>query len=125
MSSDTTSVSSPPTPACQAPTTVTLSLGRCQAGIADAYCEITGQVIRTDSPTPPEASRSGGPRMARVAALGLGGALAGSGIYYAVLGGTGYEIGLVALAAGWLVTRGGQQGPDGGGTWGTRLSPRG
>ena len=126
MSSDTTSVSSPPALAYQEPgTTGTRSSGGwCQAGLADAYYEVSGQVIRIDSTISPEMNRSGAPRMARAAVFGLGGALAGAGLYYAFLGATGYEIGIVALAAGWLVGRRAQQGPDGGG-WGTRLSPRG
>jgi hypothetical protein len=49
--------------------------------------------------------------------LGLGGAIVGAGIYYAILAATGYEIGLVAIAVGWLVGRGVQKGSNGIGGW--------
>lgn len=112
MSSDATPVSSPQAPACDdSGNTVTQSghLGRCQAGIAEAYFEATE----------PGSSRTGRSRMLRVAGFGLGGVLAGAGIYYAFPAMPGYEIGLVALAAGWLAGRLAE--PVAGG-WRTRLS---
>jgi len=41
----------------------------------------------------------------------------GAGIYYAILAITGYEIGLVAIAVGWLVGRGVHKGSNGVGGW--------
>ncbi len=46
-------------------------------------------------------------------ALGIGGALVGALLYFAVAAITGYEVGLVAIACGWLVGRGVQKGADG------------
>jgi hypothetical protein len=51
--------------------------------------------------------------LARAALFGLGGAIAGALIYYAVLAATGYEIGIVAIAVGFLVGRAVQMGSRG------------
>ncbi|HEU4828187.1 MAG TPA: hypothetical protein VFT04_03225, partial [Gemmatimonadales bacterium] len=48
---------------------------------------------------------------------GLGGAVAGAALYYAILAITGYEIGLVAIAVGWLVGRAVQLGARNRGGW--------
>jgi len=63
------------------------------------------------------AGGNGATRLLRAAAFGMGGALVGAGIYYAILAATGYEIGLVAIAVGWLVGRGVQKGSRGVGGW--------
>jgi hypothetical protein len=60
---------------------------------------------------------SGTSRMMRAAVYGMGGAILGAGIYYAILAATGYEIGLVAILVGWLVGRGVQKGSRGTGGW--------
>jgi hypothetical protein len=115
MSSDATRASSPQTPVCnQSGNTVTppTDLGRYQAGIAEAYFEANDA----------EPSRTSRPRVLRAAAFALGGALAGGGIYYAYPALPGYEIGLVAVAAGWIAGR--LAKPVAGG-WHTRLSDRG
>jgi hypothetical protein len=114
MSSDATPVSSPQTAACdQSGNSASLSghLGRYQAGIAEVYFEINE----------PESSRPSQSRRLRVAAFGLGGVLAGAGISYAFPAMPGYEIGLVAIAGGWLAGRLAE--PVAGG-WRTRLSER-
>jgi hypothetical protein len=121
MSSDATRVSSPEAlrfdePAAGAGAPV---CGRCQAAIADAYYEVNGHVVCAGCKTALEqsATGSGASRMLRATAFGLGGAIVGAGVYYAILAVTGYEIGLVAIAVGWLVGRGVQKGSDGTGGW--------
>jgi len=121
MSPDATRVSSPEglrfdEPAAGAGAPV---CGRCQAAIADAYYEVNGHVVCAGCKTALEqsATGSGASRMLRATAFGLGGAIVGAGVYYAILVVTGYEIGLVAIAVGWLVGRGVQKGSDGTGGW--------
>jgi hypothetical protein len=121
MSPDATRVSSPEglrfdEPAAGAGAPV---CGRCQAAIADAYYEVNGHVVCAGCKTALEqsATGSGASRMLRATAFGLGGAIVGAGVYYAILAVTGYEIGLVAIAVGWLVGRGVQKGSDGTGGW--------
>jgi len=121
MSSDATPVSSPeglrfdePAPGAGAPT-----CAQCQASIADGYYEVNGHVVCPGCKTALERSPtgSGASRLLRATAFGLGGAIVGAGIYYAILAATGYEIGLVAIAVGWLVGRGVQKGSHGIGGW--------
>jgi len=121
MSSDATPVSSPEglrfdetAPGAGAPT-----CAQCQAPIGDAYYEVNGHVVCPGCKTALERSPSGNgaSRLLRAAAFGLGGAVVGAGIYYAILAATGYEIGLVAIAVGWLVGRGVQKGSHGIGGW--------
>jgi hypothetical protein len=93
---------------------------RCQKPIADAYYyEVNGQVVcrpcKTALAQPPAGNSAS--RMLRAMAFGIGGAVVGAGIYYAILALTGYEIGLVAIAVGWLVGRGVQKGSEGIGGW--------
>lgn len=121
MSSDPTPVSAPDglrfdqpapgpgTPAC----------ARCQAPIAEAYYEVNGHVVCSGCKTALERAPagSGASRMLRATAFGLGGAVLGAGIYYAILAATGYEIGLVAILVGWLVGRAVQKGSNGAGGW--------
>jgi hypothetical protein len=121
MSSDATRVSSPEglrfdEPAAGAGAPI---CGRCQAAIADAYYEVNGHVVCAGCKTALEQgpTGSGASRMLRAMAFGLGGAIVGAGVYYAILAVTGYEIGLVAIAVGWLIGRGVQKGSDGTGGW--------
>jgi hypothetical protein len=121
MSSDATPVSSPEglrfdEPAAGAGAPV---CGRCQAAIADAYYEVNGHVVCPGCKTALEQTPtgSGASRMLRATAFGLGGAILGAGIYYAILAATGYEIGLVAIAVGWLVGLGVHKGSEGRGGW--------
>lgn len=48
----------------------------------------------------------------KAAIFGVVGGAIGSGIYYAILALTGYEVGLVAIAVGWLVASGIQKGNE-------------
>jgi hypothetical protein len=121
MSSDATPVSSPeglrfdePAPDAGAP-----ACARCQAAIASEYYEVNGHVVCASCKSAMEQSPAGtgASRMLRAAAYGLGGAILGAAGYYAILAITGYEIGLVAIAVGWLVGRGVQKGSKGAGGW--------
>jgi hypothetical protein len=121
MSSDATPVSSPEAlrfdqdaagpgaPAC----------ARCQAPIAGSYFEVNGHVVCAGCKSALQrgAGGRGTSRLLRAAGFGFGGAVIGAAIYYAILALTGYEIGLVAIAVGWLVGRGVQKGSDGVGGW--------
>jgi hypothetical protein len=99
----------PGTPAC----------ARCQASIAEAYYEVNGHVVCSGCKTALKRAPagSGASRMLRATAFGLGGAVLGAGVYYAILAATGYEIGLVAILVGWLVGRAVQKGSNGAGGW--------
>jgi hypothetical protein len=121
MSSDATPVSSPeglrfdqPGPGPGSPT-----CGRCQKAISSAYFEVNGHVVCASCKAALQrgAAGNGMTRLLRAAAFGMGGAVVGAGIYYAILAATGYEIGLVAIAVGWLVGRGVQKGSLGVGGW--------
>jgi hypothetical protein len=119
--SDATPVSSPdalrfdePVPGPEIP-----SCARCQSAITAAYYEVNGHVVcagcKSAVEQPPGGSSTS--RLLRAAVYGLGGAILGAGIYYAILAITGYEIGLVAIVVGWLVGRGVQTGSRGMGGW--------
>ncbi len=121
MPSDATPVSSPdglrfdqPAPESGPPT-----CGRCQRTISSAYFEVNGHVVCASCKAVLQqgAGGNGATRLLRAAGFGMGGALVGAGIYYAILAATGYEIGLVAIAVGWLVGRGVQKGSHGVGGW--------
>jgi hypothetical protein len=121
MSSDATPVSSPeglrfdqPDPSSGG-----TSCARCRSAITTRYFEVNGHVVCWQCKTELErgAKGSAAGRLARASAYGLGGAVVGAGIYYAILALTGYEIGLVAIAVGWLVGRGVQKGSGGVGGW--------
>lgn len=95
------------------------SCARCRSAITTRYFEVNGHVVcwkcKTELARGAEGSAAG--RLLRAGAYGLGGAVVGAGIYYAILALTGYEIGLVAIAVGWLVGRGVQKGSGGVGGW--------
>jgi hypothetical protein len=121
MSSDSTPVSSPDRLRFDqpAPGPGTPACARCQAPITAAYYEVNGHVVCSGCKTALEGAPagSGASRMLRATAFGLGGAVLGAGIYYAILAATGYEIGLVAILVGWLVGRAVQKGSNGAGGW--------
>jgi hypothetical protein len=121
MSSDATPVSSPEGLRFDQPDSSpgATSCARCRSAITTRYFEVNGHVVcwkcKTELARGAEGSAAG--RLFRAAAFGLGGAVVGAGIYYAILALTGYEIGLVAIAVGWLVGRGVQKGSNGVGGW--------
>jgi hypothetical protein len=121
MSSDATPVSSPdglrfdePAPGAGTP-----KCARCEAAITAAYYEVNGHVVCAGCKSALEQAPAGSvtSRLLKAAAYGSGAAVLGAGIYYAILAITGYEIGLVAIAVGWLVGRGVQKGSNGAGGW--------
>ncbi len=86
---------------------------RCDREIATEYYEAGGVIVCPDCRAALVADAAAGSatgRLSRAAVFGLGGALAGAALYYAILAITGYEIGLVAIAVGWLVGRAVQLG---------------
>ncbi len=79
---------------------------RCRQPIAEAYYEIDGQVMCDRCRAAEVEWRTGGSRLGRVAratVLGLLAGAVGAAIYYAVLALTGYEVGLISIAVGFLV----------------------
>lgn len=86
---------------------------RCAGEIAAEYYVAAGAIVCSDCRTALAAhavTGSASGRVWRAALFGLGGAAAGAALYYAILAITGYEIGLVAIAVGWLVGRAVQLG---------------
>jgi hypothetical protein len=93
----------------------------CGGAIADSYYEVNGHVVCASCKAKFESRRSGGSaaaRLGRATLFGFGAAIAGAGLYYAILALTGYEIDLVAVAVGWLVGRAVHVGSGGRGGWG-------
>lgn len=96
------------------------SCARCSQPIASEYYEGGGAIVCPacrETLEAEQASRSAGGRLSRALLYGLGGAVAGAALYYAILALTGYEIGLVAIAVGWLVGRAVQLGSQHRGGW--------
>lgn len=78
----------------------------CQAAITTHYYQVNGAIACGKCRHAAEQTLLGGSRGGRVSrALGLGvlAAIAGAAVYYAILAATGYEIGLVSIAVGWMV----------------------
>jgi hypothetical protein len=103
-----------PEPAASAPT-----CARCKAGITKAYYEVNGHVVCAGCKSALECAPagSGSSRMLRALLFGLGAAIVGAGIYYAILAATGYELGLVAILVGWMVGVAVHKGSHGAGGW--------
>jgi len=79
--------------------------GGCRRVIEGTYFEVNGK-IACDACKRALDARFAEPaiaRFARAVVLGLGGALAGSLLYFAVLALTGYEVGLISIAVGIMV----------------------
>ncbi|MBI1354650.1 MAG: hypothetical protein GC160_09910 [Acidobacteria bacterium] len=80
----------------------------CGAGLTGQYYQANGAPVCSDcrwkaehESGPPQAGRVG--RFGKAALYGLGAAAAGTLVYFLVLWGTGYEIGLIAILVGWMV----------------------
>jgi len=85
-----------------------LTCANCSAPIASAYYETGGQTICERCRYALEAfmeSRAGVGGAARAVLAGVGAAIAGGLVYYAVLALTGYEFGLIAIVVGYFVGR--------------------
>ena len=78
----------------------------CQRTISDEYFDVNGQSLcescRTEVARLAETPRGGGVFM-KAALFGLGAAIAGAILYYAVIAITNFEIGIVAIAIGYMV----------------------
>lgn len=80
----------------------------CETPLVSSYFELNGQPACEACRYKVEAEMATGPGMSgffKAALAGLGAALVGAGIYYAVLALSGYEVGLVAILVGFLVGR--------------------
>jgi len=79
---------------------------QCQRPITSHYYEVAGHVVCESCKRNIEAANVSGvaaSSFARAVLFGVGGALAGAAVYYAVLAATGYEIGLIAILVGFMV----------------------
>lgn len=93
----------------------------CNERLAGSYFEINGVMVCEPcrakvGNAAGQGSRAG--RLFRALAGGLGAAVLGAGIYYAVLAITNYEIGLIAIVVGFLVGGAVRWGSYGRGGWG-------
>jgi len=106
--------------AAPAETAAPPACSQCSTPIGTAYYELGGSVICPVCKGQLQAGLTGGSGSARflkASGLGLGAALLGAGIYYAILALTGYEVALVAILVGWLVGRAVHRGAGGRGGW--------
>ncbi len=97
-------------------TTTLLDCTACGAAISTSYYEVSGAVVCVSCRAKIHAQIAGGSgsaRFARAIGFGLLAAAAGSALYYAIVALTGYEIGLVAIAVGFLVGRAVNRGSHG------------
>jgi hypothetical protein len=97
-------------------TATSLACTACNGEISTSYYEVNGAVICISCRSTLRAQLTGGSgsaRLARALGFGLVAAAAGSALYYAILALTGYEIGLVAIAVGFLVGRAVNRGSQG------------
>lgn len=102
------------TPAGPPPCTV------CNQTIGGTYYDINGKVLCELCRHGVEQSLARGSsvsRFTRAFFYGLGAAVVGAGIYYAVLALTGYQVGIVAVVVGWLVGEAVRRGSGGRGGW--------
>src|SRR5687768_15353440 len=89
-------------------TATSLACTACSTDITTSYYEVNGAIVCTSCRGTLRAQFTGGSsagRFGKALGFGLFAAAVGSGIYYAVLRLTGYEIGLVAIVVGFLVGR--------------------
>jgi hypothetical protein len=92
----------------------------CKGAIATSYYEVNGAVVCARCRGALDASMAGasrGSRVLKAGALGFGAAIIGAALYFAIAALTGYEIGLVAIAVGFLVGKAVQRGSGGRGGW--------
>ncbi len=97
--------------------TAGVTCAACKRPIPDQYFSARGQTVCRacrDQISAQLATAAG--NLPRAILFGIGGAIAGATIYFAVAAITNMEIGLVAIAAGWLVGRAMQLGAGGAGS---------
>ncbi|MEO8450365.1 MAG: hypothetical protein ABI647_11270 [Gemmatimonadota bacterium] len=83
--------------------TGTMTCSGCTAPIGDTYFEAGGKVFCPRCAAAVRAATENRGRFGRAVLYGLGGAILGTAIYYAVLAITHYEIGLIAILVGFVV----------------------
>lgn len=92
----------------------------CGQTISGFYYAVNGSVLcercKTDLELAANQGSSPG-RFLRAAVYGLGAGAVGSGIWYAVRAATGYEVGLIAVAVGFMVGAAVRKGSNGRGGW--------
>jgi hypothetical protein len=93
----------------------------CERSIADTYFEVNGHLLCPSCRDTVAASLTGGSksgRFFRALAFGTGAAAAGALLYFGVSAASGYNIGLIAVAVGWMVGTAVRKGSEGrGGTF--------
>ena len=88
------------------PTAGAITCVACHRPITDAYFEANAKIVCPACRANVDSMLTGGSgavRFFRAAGAGLGAAVVGAGIYYAIRALTGYELGLVAIVVGFLV----------------------
>ena len=97
-----------------------LKCSACGQPIRDSYYEVNGQILcprcREEVERQLSAGSSAG-RFGKALVLGAAATAVGTGIYYAVLALTGYELGLIAILVGWMVGTAVKKGASGRGGW--------
>jgi hypothetical protein len=92
----------------------------CTQAIQDVYYAVNGRVLCERCKTALAQATQPGSRAARflrATVYGLGAAAVGSGIWYAVRAITGYEVGIIAIAVGFMVGAAVRKGSNGRGGW--------
>jgi hypothetical protein len=88
----------------------------CKKPVGDAYYTAGKAIVCAPCKARVETAKPAQPTpgvIARATLFGVGGAILGALLYYVVLRATGYEIGLVAIAVGFIVGRAVQMGANG------------
>ncbi len=92
----------------------------CNQTISSVYFAVNGSVLCESCKTNLDLTANQGTslgRFLRAAVYGAGAGAVGSGIWYAVRAGTGYEVGLIAVAVGFMVGAAVRKGSNGRGGW--------
>ena len=100
------SVVPPPLPAGAAAASTGVTCAACQTAIHDDYFDVNGQTVCAACRAQllqHSAPIKGWGTLVRAAVFGTGAAIAGALLYYAVIAITNFEIGLVAIAIGYMV----------------------
>jgi hypothetical protein len=96
--------------------TATRSCAACTTALAGEYYEVNGQDFCAGCTADAQrvlASKPGASGFVKALAGGLAGGIAGALLYYAVLALSGYQLGIIAIAVGFLVGKGVQWGTGG------------
>jgi len=92
----------------------------CRTPLYSYYFDINGRMACEACRYKIEEQLQTGPGVSgflRACAAGFGAAVVGAGIYYAVLAGTGYEVGLISILVGFMVGKAVHWGARGRGGW--------